>query len=724
MAMKDFHFKQYMLQKGEIVGLFAAGGLAVVFFLFMLVSIVRSASPSENKKKMLPEIDTVRTQLRDNVPNESEKPKNTQHDAFAQAAFNGPRSFVQFFNPGPVADDKRGQPLIKLADEGKVAVVRIQARSYIFSKDLSKIMVLKDKEGGGGVPGRQGEIKNVRNRFGRGGIGDQPGSSDLPGGGTLRQPTQLDGYGSQKKDLDTAMVPVATIEDTAGTRLAETIRPVRAAIIVASFPYKDQLEEFRRALRMRSIADVLQEGSFEKAAENQNFGEGATATLAAFRFSGVNVQRRVVDSEGKPLVKKDDGWQTLNLEKDYLPYIVYSGQNTEPDDPKLDPVIFDGLFMPRLQQFRENQYPPIEMDLKNIKATLDELAKLDKAKVGDAAPLSRFSTQGFNMFRAREGDPNRPNTGANTGGERPGGTLRIRPPEMGGLKGGKGRRPGVPQEGQPTQDVQPPEHCLVRVLDVTVEPGKTYQYRIQVRMANPNYLRADEVRNPNDAKPKEITSNGWFQVPQNVVVPPELVYYAVDQKKVDSSYKGINANVPVNKDQIVLQIHRWLVDALPKKNSDTFVPVGEWSIAERMVVTKGEYVGRKQKVDVAIWRHTQEAFSLATNSKNPKNTGIDIDFAHEGSDSILVDFEGGKVDYKRLAGVKDDKPVYEDVKDEMATEVLLLSPEGNLLSHNSKIDAEDKERIERLKAWRERIKEVREGKGARDAKQTSPFLRD
>src|SRR5207244_2008491 len=36
-----------------------------------------------------------------------------------------------------------------------------------------------------------------------------------------------------------------------------------------------------------------------------------------------------------------------------------------------------------------------------------------------------------------------------------------------------------------------PDHCLVRVVDVDVHPGHTYEYRLKVRMANPNYKRRD-----------------------------------------------------------------------------------------------------------------------------------------------------------------------------------------------------------------------------------------
>jgi hypothetical protein len=50
-----------------------------------------------------------------------------------------------------------------------------------------------------------------------------------------------------------------------------------------------------------------------------------------------------------------------------------------------------------------------------------------------------------------------------------------------------------------------PDYCLLRVIDVTVQPGKVYQYRLRVRMANPNYGRKD-VAAPELARDRELCS--------------------------------------------------------------------------------------------------------------------------------------------------------------------------------------------------------------------------
>src|SRR5262249_6631450 len=74
---------------------------------------------------------------------------------------------------------------------------------------------------------------------------------------------------------------------------------------------------------------------------------------------------------------------------------------------------------------------------------------------------------------------------------RTGGAFAPRAGGTGGMPGtggapGTGGVGGV-GTGVPGEDITVPGDCLVRLIDVTIELGKTYQYRLRVRMANPNY---------------------------------------------------------------------------------------------------------------------------------------------------------------------------------------------------------------------------------------------
>src|SRR5262249_52840401 len=117
---------------------------------------------------------------------------------------------------------------------------------------------------------------------------------------------------------------------------------------------------------------------------------------------------------------------------------------------------------------------------------------------------------------------------------------------------------------RPTRE-QIPERCLVRVVDVRVEPGRTYEYRLKVRMANPNY-KGEDVAVPVDAVRPELES-GWSR-PGRVQSPPDLVFSAVDERALDASgrYRGPYWRDHFSRDKYVfLQAHRWLDKALLRK---------------------------------------------------------------------------------------------------------------------------------------------------------------
>src|SRR5262249_13808366 len=92
-----------------------------------------------------------------------------------------------------------------------------------------------------------------------------------------------------------------------------------------------------------------------------------------------------------------------------------------------------------------------------------------------------------------------------------------------------------------------PDTALVRFIDVTVEPGIVDQYRIKVKMANPNYhqnnLAYQSLRDL-----KEIEASEWTPVPP-VFVPYDVSYFAMDEKP--------------DRERTIMEIHRW-VDRLLK----------------------------------------------------------------------------------------------------------------------------------------------------------------
>jgi hypothetical protein len=486
-------------------------------------------------------------------------------------------------------------------------------------------------------------------------------------------------------------------------RLAEQARPLRMVVIAGSFPYKKQIEEFKSKLG-RSASEVLTELS-------QAPLKTGKQAQPSFRFLGVLVERREVDASGVPIAAKDPlatkargEWITLNMHENYRPYIFLAGKRFEPDDPKFAPISFRGLVMPRIKQFRqedvgttvglggvvagkdkerdkEDQYPKVEGELEGLKETLKALEGKKGKPV--ARPPESFNTDKFDPF---------------------GGTEQPAGDEDPGEKRG---RQGAGEEGKITI----PDHCLVRVVDVTVQPGRIYEYRLKVRMANPNYNRTD-VASPDYRKGEELKTAEWSR-PIRVQVQPELRYYAVDQKELERKYKGPYAKLKIKKDrEVVLQVHRWLDNILSGGKDPLPLMVGEWAIAERMPVYRGEYAGRMERIELPVWRYTREKFVIATDSTTRKRRpGIQVYFGYERPDGeetppepILVDFEGG-------LAVQHDRPGKKSgITDTGALEVLLFTPDGNLELLEGARDVDDKDRGERLRTVRQRIKQVRSGK--------------
>jgi hypothetical protein len=280
---------------------------------------------------------------------------------------------------------------------------------------------------------------------------------------------------------------------------------------------------------------------------------------------------------------------------------------------------------------------------------------------------------------------------------------------------------GAPDAGgNPGDGAVVPEYVLVRVVDVTIEPGKIYEYRLHVRMANPNFNRKAEVLSPSYAVDKELnaekerTDADWFVVPKKVSVPPEFRYYAVDMAEADrvlqgAPYSGIHARDTPSRDQTVFQIHRWLEDAARPGAPPQFV--GEWTVAERVLVARGEAIGRTEKVIVPVWYAPQEAFVLAApvqesdRRRQSTQPGIDVDFSLSNDDAILVDFQGGMQHFERKPRREERaEPVKTDEK--TTTEVLIVSSDGHVTARDTTADAENPIRQDRLASWRNRIRDV------------------
>ena len=193
------------------------------------------------------------------------------------------------------------------------------------------------------------------------------------------------------------------------------------------------------------------------------------------------------------------------------------------------------------------------------------------------------------------------------------------PPAAGGKPTGAGSPPGAgapsgggtPGYGETTEEPVLPEYVLVRLIDVTIEPGKTYGYRMRIKAANPNFQKINEVVYKGIADKAELVSPP-VEVTEPLIVPPDLNYYAVDQKeleKIEQKDPKTKSNKPrfrtapdltTDKERVAVQIHRWVDYAYPTGPKNP-APVGDWLVAERVLAHRGEYLRRRLLTEVPIW---------------------------------------------------------------------------------------------------------------------------
>lgn len=258
------------------------------------------------------------------------------------------------------------------------------------------------------------------------------------------------------------------------------------------------------------------------------------------------------------------------------------------------------------------------------------------------------------------------------------------------------------------------QDALVRFVDVGVQPGKTYRYAVQVVLANPNYDKPDEVAYKELAKIKDMRS-AWVTTPE-IKVPGEYFYYAVDQDPHKDVQGGSDKGKIRSQDgQLVapVQIHRWVKETFTQGIKHV---VGDWAIAERLLVRKGEVLGRKNvMVQVPIWNKYTGMFeigniSVAQAPKKGKGNevvtgGLPVDFTTDFSRTpppmapVLVDFTGGRRDNVRFPGLS-------GVTEEAARSLLILSPDGKLEVHHQRVDTADRTRQNRVQSWLDRLRNL------------------
>ena len=294
MAKPKLDIKKLLLERGERLGLSVAGIITLLLILFALLMPgkgVFSGSPEEKAKGLTGPAAYITHRLSDptNLPGDSDKPDKDSEKkliAFEMKVVNGDDYRMLTMIPGGIGGDLgRRVPKVLNIDEAVIKLARMQIQTYIIENN--RIYVLKGEKGSA----REGQGKNLGMMMGGGPKGSGPKGPGGRGFG-LRGRPGAGGDDEKKPTKQLISIKIEDVEKHNDVTLAEQLRPLRMAIIAASFPYKAQVEEFRAKLALRGSNEVLAENGVSKIGGR---------IRPSFYFSGVDVERRELDGDGNPV---------------------------------------------------------------------------------------------------------------------------------------------------------------------------------------------------------------------------------------------------------------------------------------------------------------------------------------------------------------------------------------------------------------------------------------
>src|SRR5262249_18343188 len=293
MALKKINFKELLVQKGERIALGAALGIMALMVIgFGLASALGGSSPKDNAAK-LTELKTKAEQaLKTSQPpaDLAELPPELKALEVKEVRADWFPPSVPFFTTASQEDRKWRLPEVLAPDEFSVDLIRTAGQVYLVQgqgKDI-QVGVLKAKnveaktsnqkrvqafeenfrkatkqaekaqrriqligqQQPGGPDGSGGAI-GPRGLGGPGGKGAGARSPQFPGG---EFPGMQQREAVQSDEIK--FVSLEKLKNETG-KWAETNIPVRLVMVTAAFPYKAQLEEYRKKLRLSSVDELL-----------------------------------------------------------------------------------------------------------------------------------------------------------------------------------------------------------------------------------------------------------------------------------------------------------------------------------------------------------------------------------------------------------------------------------------------------------------------------------
>jgi hypothetical protein len=810
MAKAKFDPKDFLLRRGEVLVMGISGFFLVLMLIWGVSKWSSAMDPKEKADKLTQLAESVNTKIKTGTPTAEQtqsldlpewlKPKPGGLAKASAADF----SMGQLFDPTAAPSTKRDNPIVLpigefqadlvkgampgydiiiVDEEGEplIAVLTKTTESKLDEDKLKKVSgLLRDQAKlnqrnrtnlsspvstpavqpanpmGNAPPGRNQPGGNPLG----GGMGGFPGRGGGGGRGPMMGMGGSSPYGGRASAADqkaqrvdaVKYIPLKELDSAvrAGNLPALTVVPLRMITIHAVVPYKKQLEELKRALRLSNPPPTAKPEDLARSdAEARQWGPW---------YDGFEVQRKITwnrpdgtveiikDWPDKPNDPKDTSGN-FKFEEMYIDKIDTRKVADHLDEGYLSyflkPEMMLAMPLPQMAKDLSVKYP--EIKLRDI---VDNIEKLKKANQKEPTPSEllkkltaakpKNSIYGVKTADGLEGfgyDARKYGPAASPGGD-------IAPSGSGPSGPGSPKRPAGygDNSGTPSEV----DNYLLRFVDSDVTPGWNYEYRIRLRMWNPNYGQDKLVAVPEYAKDTyKVLYSKWQQLPTSIPVPAEAYLYAHDVKayreEINTTYpiegkessaetRSINNLLQVKDYQAVIEIANWMPDVKAGEGAKR-EPVGAWVVAD-MPVARGEYIGRRQYVKLPLWSSESQQYTLREiNDKALKGRyhpkGWLVDFT---TDSILVDYEGGKV--KTRSNVRFDAQgnlasQVKTLEEEVGTELLIYRADGKLVVRSSIVDDADLNRKSITSEWSKWVKQVENHKTTPEGKsgEANPFDR-
>jgi hypothetical protein len=695
-----FDVQQFLLEKGDRVGLAVAGVGLALMVLLGLMAASRAASSATLAGDLEQRTQSIQARLVESPDPPPAIPKIEGSVVFDTVKANQFVTANPWFNPGGSITEKRSNPIILPVAQTHVRYALGGIGEHMIQEGPPmSIAILQGRQAPAG-----NNIAQIR-RFQKGKGGNPPANAPqpppaaapapvpgqpLPGmapggpggmakgkaggpGGALPEDAELSWMSVEDPNINTA-------------ELAVNIRPFRGLIVAGVVPYKKQVSQYLSALQLPN-------------------DEALVADDSAPLYSGFDVERQVLASDGKTVIRVNDmEWAPFDHAGAYRLY-YRTAADVQQENPRYAEFVPEDKHKLYLYAFKMKRGSVDPLRLTMLDQALDEMAKTNQPAKNLSAKQKQL-TDDDNIFapQIQTGPPGGAPPGAGKGGI---------PMEAGRRGPGKGMPigTGYGAQQQPRNTATPVWIC--QFLDPTVEPGKTYRYRIRLKAVNPNLGRKDAVAFPGLASVRELESE-WSEGTEPVTVPQEEFLFAEGDRFKDKDSLGT-----VLYDTTTLRYHKWQDYARTARGSQD--PVADWVIAD-IEARRGQYVRQERDFRLPLWSVNARDYIFRDRISMPnkktmaelrrqENVRVQFDaklpVVQENLEIrqepvILVNFEGGKGPYRLPNGTS--------MTDESAAEILLMADDGRTMLLQARNTATDRARADkqaREQTWVQWLDEVR-----------------